>query len=178
MNQRERAIAEDAAGQQVVTAASRAAMMKRVDRARKTEVEILRGIASASANGRVIVFTAYRTLSCLFEDMVEIEDLSEYKSKVVHRWTLNKGYAELSSFCTVSGAGALGAHVRHLDVKPRKAVIDAIGERVILSDGYTFHFEVIVRGDGTALVIVKHDQIIGSRWLAIIHAETVPGFRK
>jgi hypothetical protein len=175
MNQRDRAIAEDLAGQQVVTAASRAAHMKRVDRARKTEVEIQRGIASAAKDGRGIVFTAYRTLSSLFEVATEVEDLSRYKPTVVHKWPLDTGWAELSSFCTVGGAKVDRGC---LDVRPRKAVVDAIGERVILSDGYTFHFEVVVRGDGTALVLVKYDRIIGSRWLAIIHAETVPGHRK
>ncbi len=175
MNQRERAIAEDAAGQQVVTAASRAAHMKRVDRARKTEVEILAGIRHAEEDGRRVAFTAYRTLSCLFEEMSVVEDLSGYKSKVVHRWPLDTGYAELSSFCSVSGAKV---DRTCLDVKPRKAVIYAIGESMIMSDGYTFHFEVVARGDGTALVLAKYDQIIGSRWLAIVHAETVPGHRK
>ncbi len=173
--QQRRAIAEDLAGQQVIMAASRAEHAKRVDRARKTEVEILDGIASAARDGRNIVFTAYRTLSSLFEEMTEIESLSNYKSKVVHAWPLDTGRAELSSFCAVSGVNTDRVF---LDVRPRKAVVDAIGERVILSDGYTFHFEVVVRGDGTALVLVKCDQIIASRWLAIVHAETIPGLRK
>jgi hypothetical protein len=175
MRQRERAISEDLAGQDVVAAAERGARMRRIDRARKTEVEIQRGIASAAKDGRGIVFTAYRTLSDLFETSVQIEDLSGYKSTVVHKWPLDTGWAELSSFCTISGADVLRSC---LDVRPRKAVIDAIGERMIMSDGYSFHFEVVARGDGTALVLAKYNQIIGSRWLAIIHAETVPGFRK
>ncbi len=184
MNQRQRAIAEDRAGQEVNLAVERAEFARRIKKARKTETAILDGVRSADCQGRPIIFQAYRTFSTLFESATLLDTLSGYKSTAVHTWKVDEqlndgrvrsgtGDAVLDSFCSVSGVKG------HLwfDVRPRKAVIDAIGSRMMLCDRYRINFEVVVRNDDTALVTAKYNLISGSRWLALIHSDTIPGLR-
>lgn len=42
----------------------------------------------------------------------------------------------------------------------------------------SIYFELIRRDDGTALVTAQYNVIIGSRWLAVIDAATIPAFDK
>ncbi len=179
MDQRERAIAEDRAGQQVILAAERAETAKRIKKTREVSVQISKDI---EASERPVHFDHFRHFSDLFESGTIVEDLSSYKSTDVHVWKVDEllkggkvrkgtGQATLSSFCAVNG---IGEHAC-LDVRPRQAVIDMIGEKMMLCDQYVINFEVVVRDNGTALVTAHYNLISGSRWLALIHSDTVPG---
>lgn len=179
MNQRERAIAEDKAGQQVILAAERAQTAKRIKKAREVSAQIFKDIESS---GRPIHFPHFRHFSDLFESATVVEDLSGHRSTDVHVWKVGEllkggkvrkgtGRASLSSFCSVSGVGEHAC----LDVRPRQAVTDMIGEKMMLGDQYVINLEIIVREGGTALVTAHYNLISGSRWLAIIHADTIPG---
>jgi hypothetical protein len=181
MNHREQAVAEDRSGQQVALAAHRAEFAKRIKKARRVEADILRGVSSDDEH-HPILFKHYRTFSDLFETATVVEDLWYYKSTDVHTWPLDEhlpggrvrkgaGQATLNSFCSVRGAH----NTVFLDVRPRKAVVDMIGERMMLSDQYRINFGIVCREGGSALVTAHYNLISGSRWLALIHADTIPG---
>ena len=50
---------------------------------------------------------------------------------------------------------------------PRKNVCDVV-EAMLNVDGDTIGFELLERSDGTALVTAYYNQILGSRWLAVV----------
>lgn len=62
---------------------------------------------------------------------------------------------------------------RSMAVRPTQMVIDWIKNNMLTMDDRLF-FEIVDRGEGDALVIVSHNKIIGSRWLAMIDASTIP----
>lgn len=72
----------------------------------------------------------------------------------------------------------LGGHTTHagpfrcFTCVPTQAVLDYIGEKMIAIDNDLLYFSICCREDGTALVSVQYNQIIGSRWLA----ELLPGW--
>lgn len=124
--------------------------------------------------GHRLLFPEVRKLSELFLRVERVEDLMRFSSRVVHTWQVNDhngrpaGEARLSSFCSVS-------HPRpSLNVTPRPEVIEKLGRNMLLVDGYVLNFEIVVRADGTALVLCKYNCILGSRWLAIVPASEVP----
>lgn len=59
-------------------------------------------------------------------------------------------------------------------VTPNKALIEAICANMLYIEYDSLFFEVVFQTDGTALLQVKHNQIIGSRWLSYIDGKTVP----
>lgn len=65
------------------------------------------------------------------------------------------------------------SHKPALWVTPTEHVVLAILDRTIHIED-RMSFEVVERGDGTALVTAHHGQIIGSVWLAIVDANTLP----
>lgn len=124
--------------------------------------------------GHRLLFPHVRKLSELFVRVEPIEDLARFSSRAVHTWEVKDhwgrpaGRALLSSFCSVS-------HPRpSLNVTPKLEVIEKLGRNMLLVDGYVLNFEIVVRGDGTALVLCKYNRILGSRWLAIIPASEIP----
>lgn len=84
----------------------------------------------------------------------------------------NQGHL-ITSYMIVSGP----VH-RSLRVRPSKALVAWIRERMILVDRDLMYFGACVRDDGTALLTVSYSQILGSRWLALVPASTVPKPKK
>jgi hypothetical protein len=76
----------------------------------------------------------------------------------------------VSSYCTVSG----GEQYRSFSVKPQQRVMDYIGENMLDIAYDSIYFTVTIRDDGSALLAAQYNQIIGSRWLAIVDASTIP----
>lgn len=60
----------------------------------------------------------------------------------------------------------------HLYVKASKEVEEAI-ERNWVGDS-PGHYKIVIRYDGTALLLAEYDRILGSHWLALVDASTVP----
>ena len=82
------------------------------------------------------------------------------------RSRVKQGHAEIGGFCSVRGGQSLW-------VRPRPEIIDYIREHMVFSEGERISFEIVDRG-GTALVVARNSQIIGSRWLAFIESATIP----
>lgn len=69
-------------------------------------------------------------------------------------------------------------HFLYVELKPEifKPVIETMYK--IYNDNDHISLEAVVRDDGTALIIVSYNQIIGSRWIAVIDASTIPTIPK
>lgn len=88
------------------------------------------------------------------------------------RTPANINSKKVGPFCCVSGHPT---GYQSLWVKPTPAVLDVVRNmwRIV---GGTVYFECVVRDDGSCLVIVKWDQILGSRYLALIPASELDRF--
>lgn len=56
-------------------------------------------------------------------------------------------------------------------VEPNRRVIDYVKANTIEGTKY---FSAIDRGDNQTLIVVQYDQIIGSRWLALVRTDSLP----
>lgn len=72
-------------------------------------------------------------------------------------------------YCTVGG----DTPRRSLWVRLRPEVFEWVRANMLCLGG-AINFNVVVRQDGRALVVVQYDQIIGSRWLAEIDGASIP----
>lgn len=66
-----------------------------------------------------------------------------------------------------------GRHVSWY-VEPSPALAAFIAEAML--PGFGFHASAAIRDDGSALLLVKYDQIIGSRWLSVVPVAELPGY--
>lgn len=73
----------------------------------------------------------------------------------------------ISGYCAIKPGGAL-----HVTPAPR--LVAWIHANMLYITYDQLYFDIIIHDDGRALVTVKHNQIIGSRWLARIDATTLP----
>lgn len=66
-------------------------------------------------------------------------------------------------------------HFQSWKRKPKANVIDAVKKFMLCINHDTIHFEIIIDDeDGTASVFASYGQIIGSRYLAQIKADSIP----
>jgi len=121
-----------------------------------------------------LAFPEVKNLSDLFES-AEVRKPSGHSEKI-KIWKGEDPHdpnAEtyLTDYCQVRYVdGGFGS----LRLKPRERVVEYIDNNMIKIAYDTIHFEIVVYDDGTALVLVKYSQIIGSRWLAMVDASAVP----
>lgn len=83
------------------------------------------------------------------------------------------GYMVLGPYMSIDGPGG---RRRSLAVKPAQNLVDWITVTMIFIDCDRLYFDVVVRDRGNALVTVKYNRIIGSRWIASIDPRTIPDF--
>lgn len=143
----------------------------------KLDIELRMSVGAAEAMGKKILFPDRHLFNELFLDAIIIPDFSlgKYTSNKVHSWPLDSnGFAHLSSFCPVR-ANKGGSP---LDVTPKVEVIKAIENNMLLSNDYTINFSIIVRDNGTSLLIAQYDKILGDRWLAILATRSIPGMEE
>lgn len=84
------------------------------------------------------------------------------------------GHLKIGPYCHVSGCGKLPSVLPSLNVMPTAKVGKALNEHMTYLGGDEIYFEIVVHEDGTALVIAKHNLIIGQRRIAWIDAKTIP----
>lgn len=109
--------------------------------------------------GKQLAFPKFTTLSELF---------SEWKW-----WQFSEGLSKkypqvqgVSDYCSCHSTDLENS----LHVKARPEVVKWINEHMIRSDYDSWYFELVSRGDGM-LVVVKNNQILASRWLALLDIE-------
>ena len=74
----------------------------------------------------------------------------------------------IGPYCQVTGHPS--GH-QSLWVRPTSAVREAIKAHMLdLGVGHGFFFKCVIRDDGSCLVTCDYEQILGSRWLALIPA--------
>jgi hypothetical protein len=83
---------------------------------------------------------------------------------------VHSGGNVIGPFLTVSGRDT---DRRSYAVKPSAAVVSWLGSNLVVK-GDRIYFEVIVRSPSSALVVAKHNKILGDRWLALIDPSTIP----
>lgn len=118
-----------------------------------------------------LAFPNLKSLSGLFSS------LKYYKpgKRDLHSHTYFKRHPvgpAISTFCQITGPGIEGYHTA--DAVPNEVLDKYIAENMLDIDGGVF-FEIVCRKDGTALVIVKYNAIIGDRWLAEVPTDMIPG---
>jgi len=74
----------------------------------------------------------------------------------------------VSPLCTITGNGDF----RYMWARPSAAVLEYLGRSIVVPD--RLDFEIVVRSPDEALVVARHNRIIGSRWLALIDPRTIP----
>lgn len=79
----------------------------------------------------------------------------------------------ISPYCSVSDP--LGVHWRSMWVRPTLALWLKLHETMIKVDYDAIYFHIVIRTDG-ALVLAQYNQIIGSRWIALIDPATIPTY--
>ena len=82
---------------------------------------------------------------------------------------------EISPYCCVVDNRPNARH-RSFWLKPTEKTIKFIRENMLDIEGGVF-FQLNIYTDGTALVSVKYNSIIGSRWLADVDLTTIPTMR-
>ena len=124
------------------------------------------------SEGRKVLFPEADT----FKDIFEQVD-SGKKIVAVIKSDYEKG-SQMSVSNWVSSS-RVGHGVDHsFYATPKKSVIEAIEENMIIVSYDEIYFEIVDRGGGSALVLAKYNQIIGSRYLAFIDPKTIPGYGK
>lgn len=122
-----------------------------------------------------LVFPEAKSFDDIFESFEEYDPSPGVMSPIVASFPCEPvmGKAEpplvVSSHCSVDG----GKSYRCLRVQPKSEVLGWIADNM-LRIGDQLSFKVVKRDDGTALIVVTHSCIIGSRWLALVDASTVP----
>ena len=82
-----------------------------------------------------------------------------------------RGYTcALTRYCSVGGK----RHHPSLNVEPSPRVVDYFKSNVLAVPSDTIHFQIIIRDNGTALITMQHNQIIGSHWLDIVALGELP----
>lgn len=77
---------------------------------------------------------------------------------------------EIGPYCSIRLAGQR----RSVAVVARPAVLDVVAPRIV-TPGDHLSFEIIEHADrNRALVVLQHNYIIGSHWLAYIDPSTIP----
>jgi len=123
-------------------------------------------------NGRELKF-AGKSFSDLFPKTSEWEHgkLNPETIAEMPGWDSREGYTcALSNYCAINGVG--GYH--GILVTPSDEVVQYFRDHVLHVPCDTLSFKVVVRDNGTALIIMNHSQIIGSHWLALVDADTIP----
>ena len=122
-------------------------------------------------NGRKIAFPDARSLADLFDDVIQIDPRSGLQAPTVATFPSwdkgNRSKSYLSGYMTV-GAG----HSFH--VKPKSEVVEFIRNNMLHGSNDRIYFRVVVWENGEALVMAEYNQIIGSSYLAVIDAATIP----
>jgi hypothetical protein len=129
-------------------------------------------------HGQKIAFPEVKDFVELFEDVrpwkygQESRILLDLPSWEAGTWSdkQSKTRFKISSFLTVSGQ----TERRSYDVQARPVVLDFARTEILHTSNDQASFEVIVWDDGRALVTLQYSQIIGSHYLAIIDAKTIP----
>lgn len=129
-------------------------------------------------NGRKIAFPDVTTFGELFPAakprVGECPVLLTLPSWEAGTWSDRAGTTKcyVTSYMAVDDVGCIG--YRSMQVEAAPAVLDEIKSNMLHGSGDTIHFRVVVWDDGKALVMAEYSQIVGSRYLAIIDAATIP----
>lgn len=140
-------------------------------------------VSHAEAMGKPVVFPDIRHFVEVLGPSRPYDVSSGMRAPALEHWPApeahkDDGITRLSSGCAVRYAsdteGDDKGEDHWLTVDPPNSVIEWVGENMLLMDRDTLNFSVVMRRGGTALILVSYNIILGSKWLAIVDARTVP----
>lgn len=105
----------------------------------------------------------------LFVRATPVKDLS-VPSDTAYTWKIGSDWGKVTLSSRVRIESRKG--LEFVDVVPTEQLTRAIESSMIMSAGYSFCINIIVQGT-TALVLVKYDQILGSRHMSNIESRTI-----
>lgn len=132
--------------------------------------------SATQLNGKKIIFPEVKRFEELFPTAVsangESPRLLETESWECGTWSdrQRKTRSYTSGYCKVEGE----KEMYFLHVTATAAVLEWIRVNMLAVPNDTKHFEIYVYSDGTALVTCAFSTIIGSYFLAIIDASSIP----
>lgn len=119
------------------------------------------------------MFEKFQTKATAFPSITSFTDLFS-------KWELPGASADIppsvegTSFTILTHCAVYGPiPCTRLRVLPTQQVVDWIQANMLPIE-WGVYFLIHVYQDGSALVTVVYEQIIGSRWLAVIRADTIP----
>lgn len=125
-------------------------------------------------HGKKIGFPEAKALADLFSDVRKPEGespiVAEWPSWEAGTWSDRSGRTK----SRLAGYLSVRDPYRWYHVTPRPEVVEYVRENMLHCSNDTITFEAVVWDDGRALVIARYGQIIGSHYLAIIDASTIP----
>ena len=120
----------------------------------------------AADQGRTVLFPDVETFSGIFEGV----DPGKKIVAVIQSDYDKKAKMGISNFVSLSSGGSFYA-------SPKKEVLQLIERNMVIVAYDEIYFKIVIRSKNSALVVAQHNQIIGSRWLAIIDPKTVPSIK-
>jgi hypothetical protein len=117
---------------------------------------------------QTVAFPRTRKLWTLFDKVLLPSKSNEFKTAETSK--LENGLV-ISEYCSVRGRRG---DFYSLRVTPGKKLLAYLSKTMLLIDNDQINFEIVIREGGKALVLAKYNQIIGSRWLALVPATEVP----
>lgn len=82
---------------------------------------------------------------------------------------------KISNFVSITKAAKVKKEYPHsFYATPKKDVLAAMDKNMIVVNYDEIYFQISVRSATEALVLAKHNQIIGDRWLGFIDPKTIP----
>jgi hypothetical protein len=118
-----------------------------------------------SAALREIHFPEATSLSDLFDEVTPRKATDPPKTECFEGTT--------ATLCLGASLREPGGY-RFFHVRPKAAVKAFIAERMLLSDYEQIYFEFVHTANDQLLVVAKYNQIIGSRWLALLPLSEKP----
>jgi hypothetical protein len=128
----------------------------------------------AELHGRKIAFPEAKSLADLFSEIKAPEGtapiIATFPSWEAGTWSDRGGRSK----SYVQGWLNVSEPRRSFHVQAKPEVIDWIRDNMLHGKNDRVYFEAHIWDDGRALVTAQYNQIIGSAYLAIIDAKTIP----
>jgi hypothetical protein len=118
--------------------------------------------------GRPVLMKGADSFNDVFESVDQGKKIVAVSTAKMGRTTERMGFSNFVSMSRVPGRHSMYA-------TPKREVLQALEGSMIVVAHDEVYFEIVDRGGGNALVVAKHNAIIGSRYVAIIDPSTIPG---
>ena len=117
------------------------------------------------------------TEKLLIKDTLQFSEFfSEYKpyDKISKEFKAIPFGKKATIGCYLEVSKAQTAFRQFFNVKPTDRLIELVNGNMISIDYDQIYFTIMLYPDNTAMLIMRYNQIIGSRWIAMIDINSIP----